>query len=355
MKKSIEFILISILWLWLFSCQSESNTETHSENTSEPVDTSQVVAEYKTIGNIERLDPKINELIPENVKIEVIGEGMTWSEGPLWIADKQMLLCSDVKENRTHKWTEEEGLVRFLEPSGFTGDSTDSREKGANGLTLDPNGNLVMCQHGDRRVARLTASLDKPEPTFETLVDNYRGQRFNSPNDLVYDSQGNLFFTDPPFGLSEAMVDDPKKELPYQGVFRYSKDGELTLLTDELSRPNGIALSPDEKTLYVTNSDGEKAIWMAYPLREDGTLGEGEIFYDATDLIGQEVGFPDGLKVNKAGYIFSSGPGGLWIFDPSGKVLGKIKPGEWISNCAFDDTESTLYITADDYLLRVKL
>ncbi|MEO1655549.1 MAG: SMP-30/gluconolactonase/LRE family protein, partial [Bacteroidota bacterium] len=294
--------LFFTLLVFLSACQEEKNQESETQETKEEV---KINKKYKTIGSIERLDPAFHELIPEEAQIEVIGKGMTWSEGPLWIAEKNMLLFSDVKENRTHKWTEAGGVEVYLEPSGFTGDSTDSREKGANGLTLDPDGKLVMCQHGDRRVARLLASWEAPKSEFETVVDNFEGKRLNSPNDLVYDSQGNLFFTDPPFGLSEAMVDDPKKELPYQGVFRLSRDGTLTLLTDQMSRPNGVALSPDEKTLYVTNSDPEKAIWMAFPLNEDGSLGQGKVFYDATDLVGKEVGFPDGLKVDTAGNIYS--------------------------------------------------
>ena len=153
------------------------------------------------------------------------------------------------------------------------------------------------------------------------MVDQYQDQRLNSPNDLIYDSKGNLYFTDPPFGLSEAMMDDPKKELPFQGIYKYSPKGELTLVSKMMSRPNGLALSPDEKTLYVSNADTEQAIWMSFPVLDDGSLGAGAIFHDATHLIGKEVGVPDGLKVDTKGNIFTAGPGGLWIFNSEGTCL----------------------------------
>jgi len=347
MNIQLSTILLSLLLI--LSCKNDvSNQNMPSKKPSSPFT-------YQNIGHIQRLAPELNDIIPPNAKIEVLGKGMTWSEGPLWLSTEQMLLCSDVKENRIYKWTEKEGLVPFLEPSGFTGTETDSREKGSNGLTLNPKGNLVMCHHGDRRVAQFIGDLKDPKPLFETLVDRYEGKRLNSPNDLVYDSKGNLYFTDPPFGLSEAMMDDPKKELPFQGIYKYTPTGELSLLSKEMSRPNGLAFSPDETVLYVSNSDPEQAIWMAFPVKENQTLGTGTIFHDATSLIDKEVGFPDGMKVDKNGNIFTAGPGGLWIFSPTGKVLGKIKPGEWVSNCNFDDKEKVLFITADDKFLRVKL
>ena len=338
------FFLALLIPLTMASCKQRKKSNDY-EKTSK----------YPTIGTIERLDSSLDKLISPDAVIEVIGEGLTWSEGPLWIPGKKWVLCSDVAENKIYKWSEENGLEVYLEKSGFTGESTDSREQGSNGLTLDAEGNLILCQHGDRRVARMNTSLENPSSGFTTMADSYQGKRLNSPNDLTFDSQGNLYFTDPPFGLSEAMMEDPKKELSFQGVFRLSKDGLLTLLTDELSRPNGLALSPNEKTLYVANADGERAIWMAYPLNEDGTLGKGKVLYDATPLVGKEPGFPDGIKVDRHGNVWTAGPGGLWIFDASGKVLGKIKTGEWVSNCNFDEKQETIYLTADDYLMRVKL
>ena len=219
-------------------------------------------------------------------------------------------------------------------------------------MILDAADNLVLCQHGDRRMGRMTAPLNNPKPVFETIIDKYEGKRFNSPNDAVYDSQGNLYFTDPPYGL-EGNMNDPTKEIDFQGVYRYSKDGQLSLIADKITRPNGIGFSPDEKTLYVASSDPDKAIWVAFELNEDGAVVNERLFYDGTGSEGK--GLPDGLKVDKKGNIWATGPGGVWVFNPAGKVLGKIKTGEATSNCAFDTDQKTLYMTCDDYLMRIKL
>jgi gluconolactonase len=309
----------------------------------------------ETIGFIERLSPELDQVISPDAEIEVLASNLVWSEGPLWIPDQQWLLVSDVKENRIYRWSETDGLQIYLQPTGFTGTVSDSREPGSNGLALDSEGRLVIAQHGDRRVARMTAPLDEPKPEFESIATHYDGRRLNSPNDLVVDRAGNLYFTDPPFGLSELMMDDPNKELPFQGVYRVNTYGELTLLTDAVTRPNGLAFSPDEETLYVANTGENHAVWYAFPVNADGTLGVPEEIYDATELIGEEVGFPDGVKVNDDGYLFTAGPGGLWIFNPNHELIGKVRPGEWVSNCAFDEDFKTLYITADDFLLRVRL
>ncbi|UII80319.1 SMP-30/gluconolactonase/LRE family protein [Flagellimonas sp. CMM7] len=347
----LKGILIG-LYLIAFSACRPGNTP---EETASIVSVPKVPKVYKTIGKIERISSEIDAIIPKNAIIEVLGEGLVWAEGPLWIPEKEWVLCSDVKENRILKWSEEEGVQVYLEHSGFTGKETDSRERGSNGLALDKNGNLVLCQHGNRQVARMKASLESPKPDFEVLSGNYDGWRLNSPNDLVFNSKGDLYFTDPPYGLSEKMMNDPNKELPFQGVYRLDKEGKLILLTDKVSRPNGLAFSPDEKTLYVANTDGDNAAWLAFDVLEDGTLGTMEEILNVTDLIGKEVGFPDGVKVDNRGNIFTAGPGGLWIFSPEYKLIGKIKPGEWVSNCAFNNDYSELYITADSYLLRVKL
>jgi len=200
----------------------------------------------------------------------------------------------------------------------------------------------------------MEASLTQPKPVFTTLADKFEGKKLNSPNDAVYKSNGDLYFTDPPYGL-EKNADDPAKELPFQGVYRLAQDGTLHLLTKDLSRPNGLAFSPDEKTLYVANSDPQKAIWMAYDVQPNGNIANGRVFYDATALVNKEKGLPDGLKVNQEGYLFATGPGGIWIFDQNAKHMGTIRTGQATSNCAFTTDESTLYMTADDYLMRVKL
>ena len=310
---------------------------------------------YKTIGKIERISSEIDAIIPKNAVIEVLADTLVWAEGPLWIPKKKWLLCSDVKENKIYKWSQEDGFGLYLDRSGFTGKETDSRESGSNGLVLDTDGHLVLCQHGNRQVARMKAPLESPKADFEILANEYQGARLNSPNDLIFDSKGNLFFTDPPYGLSEEMMNDPNKELSFQGVYRLSPEGEITLLTDKVSRPNGLAFSPDEKLLYIANTDENNAAWLAFEVKEDGVLGKMEEILNVTHLIGKEVGFPDGIKVDDHGNIFTAGPGGLWIFNAKHKLIGKIKPGQWVSNCAFDEDYNTLYITADDYLLRVQL
>lgn len=311
-------------------------------------------SDITTIGSIERLDVEIDRYIPQDAVIEVLSSGFEWSEGPVWVKEGNFLLFSDIPPNSVFKWSDSDSIQLYLKPSGYTGDQRRDGEPGSNGLLLDPEGRLVLCQHGDRRVAVMETSLENPAAKYSTLVDNYKGKRLNSPNDGVYHSNGDLYFTDPPYGL-EKNVDDPAKELDFQGVYLLRTNGELLLLTDELSRPNGIGLSPDEKILYVANSDPEKAIWMAYILLDDGTLGEGKLFFDATSLTGNEKGLPDGLKVHSSGTLFATGPGGVLVFSPEGKHLGTIRTTEATANCAFDDTESNLYITADMHLLRVNL
>lgn len=302
---------------------------------------------------IERLSPELDDIIQVSSKVEIIAEGFDWTEGPLWV-DGIGLLFSDIPPNTIYRWTEKEGTKLYLKPSGYTGTNPRDGEKGSNGLLLDWDGNLVLCQHGDRRLARMNTSLHDPKPDFMTIVDNYQGKKLNSPNDACYSSSGDLYFTDPPYGLEKRMT-DPLKELDFQGVFKLSKAGELQLLTDELSRPNGIAFSPDEKTLYVANSDANNAIWISISLNGEGLLDSWKVFHDATDLIGKEKGLPDGLKVDENGNIFATGPGGVWIFNSGGKVLGKIRTGQATSNCAFGNNGKVLYITADMFVMKVDL
>ncbi len=339
---TLRYIVILLVLLIMVSCK-----ETKENNIK-----IKTASNYKTTGSIERLHPGINGLLSENAKIEILAEGFTWTEGPLWVESGNYLLFSDIPPNMVNKWSEKDGLSEYLKPSGYTGKKERSGEPGSNGLILDRQGNLVLSQHGDRRMARMMTSLSYPKPEFETIVDNYQDKRLNSPNDAVYDNKGNLYFTDPPYGLEDGM-DDWAKELDFQGVYRYSVGGTLSLISDQLSRPNGIGLSPDEKTLYVANSDPKQPIWTAFDLSENGEVLGQRLFYDATGAKGK--GLPDGLKVDKSGNIWASGPGGIWIFNPSGKVLGKILTGEATSNCAFDTLEKVLYMTCDDYLMRIRL
>jgi gluconolactonase len=303
---------------------------------------------FPTLGTIVRGDPGLDALIPQGARLEVLASGFEWSEGPVWVRDGGYLLFSDIPRNSVMKWKEGEGVSLFLKPSGYTGVADYGREPGCNGLTLDREGRLVSCEHGDRRVSRMEKEGGK-----RTLVDNYQGKRLNSPNDLVFRSNGDLYFTDPPYGLPKQW-EDPRRELDFCGVYRLTADGKLTLLTREMTRPNGIAFSPDERTLYVAQSDPQKAIWMAFPVKSDGTLGPGRVFHDATPLVGKMPGLPDGLKVDRNGNLFATGPGGVHVLSPDGKSLGRIDTGEATANCAWGGDGSTLYITADMYLCRIR-
>lgn len=309
---------------------------------------------YPAIGSIERLDPALDKIISTGAVIEIISEGYEWSEGPLWLEQQQVLIFSDVPRNTIYQWSAEKGTSVYLTPSGYTGTTPRGGETGSNGLLLDKNGKLVLCQHGDRKLARMEAPLDKPAPVFSTVAGNYNAKKFNSPNDAVLRSNGDLFFTDPPYGL-EKYIQDPLKELPFQGVYKVTATGKVTLLTDSITRPNGIALMPGEKTLVIANSDGDKPYWYAYDLGKHDALINPRIFCDGAQLPTTEKGGGDGLKIDRKGNVYATGPGGVWIFNRSGKVLGHLKLPVATSNCALADDEKTLYITADMYVLRVKM
>jgi len=302
-----------------------------------------------TLGTITRVDARFDKLIPADARIELLTTGFQWAEGPVWVKAGNHLLFSDVPRNKVWKW-QESGLSEHLHPSGYTGKPPHTgREPGSNGLTLDPTGRLVLCQHGDRRVARRNA-----DGTFTTLADRFEGRRFNSPNDLTFKSNGDLYFTDPPYGLPKTF-DDPGRELNFCGVYRLGTNGVVTLLTKDLSAPNGIALSPDEMTLYVANSDPKRAVWMAYTLAADGLIASGKLFFDATAWAAAgKKGLPDGLKVDRAGNLFATGPGGVCVFAPDGTHLGTLDTGVPTANCAWGNDGSVLYITADKHLARVK-
>ena len=307
-----------------------------------------------TAPRIERLDPALDRLIAPDATIEVLADGFDWSEGPVWVKDGGFLLFTDVPRNVIHRWKQGEGAREWLKPSGYTGTEPRGGEPGANGLTIDAEGRLVMCQHGDRRIARMDAPMSSPAPKFSTVADRFQGARFNSPNDLVFHSNGDLYFTDPPYGLIK-QADDPAREMNFQGVFRRSRGGEVTLVTREMTRPNGIAFSPDEKKLYVAQSDPAAPIWRVFDAAPDGSFKSSRIFFDASALSKTRKGLPDGMKIDAAGNLFASGPGGVLVISPEGKHLGTILTGQATANCAFGDDGSTLYITADMYLMRVRL
>ena len=303
----------------------------------------------KTIDGIERFDAELDQLIDPSAKVEILADGFSWSEGPVWVPQLNAVLFTDVPENKLYQWEEINGLSIYLDPSGYTGYAPNEKKAGGNGLILDPEGNLLIAQHGDRRIAKVIPPLDKPG-AFTTVVDRFEGKRFHSPNDLILHSNGDLYFTDPPYGLKGD--DDPLRELATNGVYRLSKNGELSLLYSQLNRPNGLALSPDEKTLYVANSDAKRNLWMAFDL-VDGQLLNESVFFDATSI--DRPGLADGMKVNKKGYVFATGPGGVLIFNPQGKHLGTILTPERTANCAFNEDESILYMTSHHYLTRIQL
>jgi gluconolactonase len=304
---------------------------------------------YPWIGKIERLDPAIDQLLAPHATIEKLARGFDWSEGPVWVKRGGYLLFSDVPNNIVYKWVPYVGTTEFLFPSGYTGEKKRGGEPGSNGLTLDKQGRLVLAQHGDRQIGRL-----EKDGKIKTLAQFYKGRRFNSPNDLVYHSNGDLFFTDPPYGLEKNNA-DPAKELNFNGVFRLTPKGEVHLLVADLTFPNGIALSPDEGTLYVAISDPQQPVIMAYALSGDGKLWNGRVFFDASSLTKGRKGLPDGLKVDKQGNLWATGPGGVLVISPEGKHLGTINTGEATANCAFGGADgSVLYITADEYLCRVQ-
>lgn len=332
--------ILYCLAIVLAACNNESkNNET-------------TAMKYETTGQIERLDPALDGIVDTNAKAEIIATGFEWSEGPLWVEKHNMLLFSDVPTNTIYKWTEEKGKEEYLKPSGFSGTGSKSKEPGSNGLILDREGNLVLCQHGNRQMARMDAPLDKPEPKFITLADKYKGQRFSSPNDAVYNQAGELFFTDPPYGLPSQGDDDPGKEIKWNGVYKAKPTGEVILLVDSITRPNGIAFMPGEDKLVIACSDPDRPNWYIYDVKGD-SLTNGRILYSTANEREGLKGLPDGLKIDKNGNVFASGPGGIWIFNSDGKPIGKIKLDEAASNVALSHDEKTLYITNDMRVLRL--
>lgn len=299
-------------------------------------------------GRIISNDPALSRIVPSGARIEKVASGFVFIEGPVWVGrDAGYLLFSDVRGNAIWRWSARDQVTPFRKPV-FSGEHPSGRPVGSNGLTLDGAGRLLACEHGNRRISRT-----EEDGSITVLVDRYRGKRLNSPNDLVYRSDGSLYFTDPPYGLLN-QDDHPEKELPFNGVFRLTTGGELQLLVDDLTRPNGLAFSPDERILYIAHSDPARKLWMRYEVRADGGLANGRVFYDVTEE--KAEGLPDGLKVDREGNLYCTGPGGIWIFSPQGKHLGTIQPSEIPANCAWGGGDGkTLYMTARTGLYRVRL
>lgn len=309
---------------------------------------------YPTVGEIERFDSAINRILFPGAKAEIIADGFKWSEGPLWLEKQQVLLFSDVPENTVYQWTPKQGKQVYLNPSGYTGTVPRGGEMGSNGLLLDKAGRLVLCQHGDRRMARMEAPLDKPKPVFVSLADRYEGKRLSSPNDACFSSRGELFFTDPPYGLPQRSERDSTKETTSNGVYKLTNNGKVILLVDSLARPNGVALFPGEKRLLVANSDPRKPNWYVYDIKGDA-LVNGKIFYTAAGYDRSWQGLPDGLKIDRQGNVYASGPGGVYFFNSEGRLLGRLRLPRAASNVALSDDEKTLYITNSNQVLRLKM
>jgi len=310
---------------------------------------------------LDRLDPAINQIVPRDAKLERVAKGFKWVEGPVWL--KGSLYFAEIPSDSIRTWTPGRGVSMFLTPSGYKGTAPyGGPESGSNGMTLDVQNRLTVAGHAQRDVYRFESL--SPDGPFTVLADSYQGKKLNSPNDLVYRSDGSLYFTDPPYGLRSQQDSDPEKELKINGVYRIphaleQKPGsqpdreELQLLVSDLTRPNGIAFSPDEKYLYVNNSEPKK-IWMRYRVQPDGSLTEGKLFFDAT--ADTRPGAPDGMKVDVKGNVYSTGPGGVWIFTPEGKPLGTIVMPEKSANVAWaGEDRKTLYITASGSVYRIHL
>jgi len=299
-----------------------------------------------SVGAITRLDPAFDTLVPTDARIEKLAGNFTFTEGPLW-RPSGVLWFSDVVGNVVRQWAPDGTVTVVLQPGGYDGNSLPAGGfVGPNGMTADKDGAVLVCQHGNRRIARIAA-----DRKVTTLIDKFQGKKLNSPNDLVFRSDGSLYFTDPPYGLPK-QDDDPTKELKFNGVYRLA-GGKLQLLVKDMTRPNGIAFSPDEKTLYVANSDEKRRLWMRYDVAANGSVSNGKVFADVTAE--KETGLPDGMKVDSLGNVYGTGPGGIWVLSPDGKHLGTIKPPEQPANCGWGDDGKSLYITAVTGLYRIKL
>lgn len=305
---------------------------------------------YPTLGKIITYDPPFSKLVSANAKIEVIATWLKWAEGPVWVKDGGYLLFSDAPQNTIFRWDEKNGLQPFLKPSGYTGLGQYSDEPGSNGLLVNPEGELVACEHGDRRISKMNLSGGGKV----TIADNWQGKRFNSPNDICRHSSGTYYFTDPIYGLPGRENDTTNREINEEGVYSVDTKGSVVQFQSKLKRPNGVALSPDETILYVSHTDGANPYIMAYAVDKHGVVGAGKIFFDFREHKEVSNGAADGIKVDAAGNIYAAAANGIVVISPKGKLLGKIETGIPTANCNFG-ADGYLYITAHHYLCRVKL
>ncbi len=344
----ISFVLLSLSGCSI--TKTEHTTSTHEASN---------VADFKPY--VEIYDAEAQPYLAQNAAIKTLGQGYIWTEGPVWInkdeASKKSgyLLFSDIPNNTIMKYTPNHPVELYLEKSGATQLYEGDYSQGSNGLLLSPTGKLVLLQQGDRRVALMDADLSQPQSRFKTLASHYENKRLNSPNDAVYHADGSLYFTDPPYGLAKGL-NDKRKALSYQGIYRISPTGKLELLDSSVNFPNGIGLSLDQKTLFVAVSDQQHPRWLAYDVQDDGSVSNKRILIDARKPVHQgDKGMPDGMVLHSSGNLFMTGPGGVWFVTPKGKVLAKIYTGKLTANCTLSADEKTLYLTAHDTLMSVQL
>ncbi len=333
----LRSILLFTLLL-LFSCNQKNETKS-AKSTEIEILTDEL--------NIEIYDSIALNIVDPDANFEILAKGFLWSEGPVWIEELNALLFSDVPANKIYKWTEKDSISIYLESSGHSG----KENNGSNGLILDNENKLLLCQHGDRRIAKMDADLNKPLAQFISIAETYGGKKFNSPNDLDMDMTGNIYFTDPPYGQPE----NKTGEIGINGVFRVNPKKEVTLLIDSLTMPNGIALSLNQKTVYINQSDPNNPVLYSYDIAADGSLKNGKVLFDFLALSKNAKGLPDGLKIHKSGNIFATGPGGVHVISPQGKHLASFKTGKSTANCTFDKDQKYLYMTTTDMLIRVRL
>lgn len=332
----MKILPFAILLALVTGCQAKTPQEPTAKPTAEAAD------------SFERLDPAFDALVPLDAVVEKVAGGFIFVEGPVWDAGETgALLFSDIPANTVYRWTESGGAEVLLQPV-TPPDADTGGVGGSNGLALDSNGELVLCEHGNRRIARL-----EDDGSRTTLADRYEGKRLNSPNDIVFHSTGAAFFTDPPYGL-DGQDQNPNKEQPHNGVYRLDPDGTVTLLAAGQTRPNGIGLSPDERTLYVANSDQPpNRLWMSYAVQDDLTVDEGKVFFDGSAL--EKPGNADGMALDRTGNVYASGPGGVLVLSPEGNHLGTILLDEGATNVGWGDDGSSLYITAHTSVYRVQV
>jgi len=303
------------------------------------------------------LDERFYEFIAADSRIEVLapdtGQDIGWAEGPVWVASLDSLLFSDVANDTIYRWNEATGVTLYLRPSGHPADDSGHAWRGSNGLGVDHEGNLILAQQSNRTLSRMRAALQNPAPDYEVLVERHRGQKMNSPNDLVVNAAGDIYFTDPPYGLS-GFENSPDIELGFFGVFRLTREGDLSVVSKTLEKPNGLALSADQQTLYVSNSDEATPQIVAIDLDADGDSIGSRLFFDARELVADGAGSTDGMAMYPGDILFTSIPNGLGILSPQGELLGTISLGQ-VTNLAFDAAFNYLYITTPNRLLRLKV